>query len=256
LYSKNGPIQTGLWNAYFEDIPNDPERTNRVQITPLELAKYLIRKPELDPYLARTVPALVHWVRAAFGDQTLPAIKEQTWCYEAMGSHSARYAAVSAMWYERTGDEWYKEQAFRHFNYATYMTYENGVVAVGHNWPGSWFSDGYSDYIRHFMDGLAAVPEWAPRNENRLLGSSSVVKVIEYGPRVIRYSTFDGESMERLRLTAKPVAVTAGGELIGEREQLEGSGWSWQPLSAGGILRIRRDTGNEVVISFGPISGN
>ena len=25
-----------------------------------------------------------------------------------------------------------------------------------------WFSDGYGDYIRHFMAGLGAVPEWAP----------------------------------------------------------------------------------------------
>jgi len=38
LYSKNGPMKTGIWNAYFEDIPNDPDETNRVQITPMETA--------------------------------------------------------------------------------------------------------------------------------------------------------------------------------------------------------------------------
>lgn len=48
LFSKSGPVTTFIWNAYFEDIPNDPEMANRLQITPIELAKYLTLHPELD----------------------------------------------------------------------------------------------------------------------------------------------------------------------------------------------------------------
>lgn len=35
------------------------------------------------------------------------------------------------------------------------------IVNVGPNpREGFWFSDGYGDYIRHFMAGLGSVPEW------------------------------------------------------------------------------------------------
>jgi len=44
---------------------------------------------------------------------------------------------------------------------------QHGTTPAGWPWPGSWFSDGYGDYIRHFMEGLAAVPEWAPAGTGR-----------------------------------------------------------------------------------------
>jgi hypothetical protein len=73
LYSRNGPIITGVWNGYFEDIPNDPGQANRVQITPLETAKYLIRHPQLDPDMDKNVPALIHWVNSAFRTEGMDA---------------------------------------------------------------------------------------------------------------------------------------------------------------------------------------
>ncbi len=104
LFSKSGPVTTFVWNAYFEDIPNDPEMTNRLQITPIELAKYLIAHPELDKTIDTNVPLLIHWVANAFKTEGLDAIKEQTWCFEPMGSHTARYGSACALYFERTGD--------------------------------------------------------------------------------------------------------------------------------------------------------
>jgi hypothetical protein len=249
LYSRYGPMKTYIWNAYFEDVPNDPGAVNRVQITPLETARYLLKHPELDPDVNENVPALIHWVASVFGTEGMDAIKEQTWCYEPMGSHTARYAGICALWYERTKEPWYKDQAYRFFNFATYMTYENGVVAVGPKWLGSWFSDGYGDYIRHFMEGLGAVPEWAPADEDHLLRSTSVVQKISYKQDKIEYKTFDDAATEVLRITAKPKSVAISGKAISEQKSLDNEGWTWEALDKGGVLRIRHTGGREVSVA-------
>jgi len=249
LFSINGPMKTFIWNGYFEDIPNDPERTNRLQNTPIELAKFLIDNPENDKYIDTDVPSLIHWVANVFKTEGLDAIKEQTWCYEPMGSHTARYGSACAMYYERTGDDWYKDQAYRFLNVATYMTYSDGVVAVGPNWPGSWFSDGYGDYIRHFLDAMAAIPEWAPANENHLLKSSSIVRNIEYSTNKIEFTTFDNKSTEVFRLAFKPKAVLVNRVALKESKSISGDVWNWKPLNKGGILKINHTNGNHVIIN-------
>lgn len=250
LYSINGPMKTFIWNGYFEDIPNDPDCTNRVQITPMETARYLIKHPALDPDINLTLPALIHWVSSAFSTEGMDAIKEQTWCYLPMGSHTSRYASLCALWYERTGDKWYKEQAERFFNFATYMCYNNGVVAVGPGWPSSWWSDGYGDYIRHFMEGIAAIPEWSPAGENHLLKSTSVIQDIQYQPHRIEYKTFDSSAVEVLRLTVKPASVKVNTSKINPAKKPGELGWYWRSLDSGGVLTIRHDNGNQIEILF------
>ncbi len=248
MFSINGPMKTFVWNGYFEDIPNDPERTNRVQITPVEVAKYLIEHPEYDNYISEDVPALLHWVSSAFKTDGMDAIKEQTWCYEPMGSHTARYGSACAMYYGHSGIDWYKDQAFRFLNFASYMTYDNGVVAVGPNWHSSWFSDGYGDYIRHFMDAIAAIPEWAPAGEDHLLKSTSVVRQIRYSTDQLAFSTFDDASTVILRLDAKPLSVTVDGKRMKLSKTLIADSWTWEALQDGGIARLSYTAGNQVVI--------
>jgi hypothetical protein len=250
LYSINGPMKTFMWNGYFEDIPNDPGQNNRVQITPMETARYLIKHPELDPNLSENVPALLHWVSSAFATEGLDAIKEQTWCYEPMGSHTARYASICALWYEHTGDAFYRDQAERFFNLATYMCQENGYVSVGPEWPGAWWSDGYGDYIRHFMEGLAAIPEWAPGHENHLLKSTSVIQKIEYAESEIRYQTFDDTAIETLRMARMPQKVYVNDKLIPQKNQLEDNSWTWRRLERGGIVRLHHASGNKIEIEI------
>ena len=243
-------MRTFVWNGYFEDIPSDPECQNRVQITPLETARYILQHPEYDPNWQADIPALLTCVASAFGTDGIDAIKEQTWCYAPMGSHTARYASVCAMYYEKTGDTRYREEAYRFFNFATYVCEDNGYVWVGPDWKTSWFSDGYGDYIRHFIDGLGAVPEWAPAGENHLLRSTSVVQRISYADNGITYKTFDSNAAEVFRLASKPQNITVSGSVLPEVPQLTGKGWNWDALENGGVLRVVRDSGNEVKISY------
>lgn len=249
LYSTEGPMKTFVWKGYFEDMPNDPHNKNLNQITPLEFARYLIKNPSLDPDMDINVPLIINWVKSVFQTSDKQAITEQFWCYWGMGSHTARYASICALWYEKTKIEWFKEEAYRSFNWATYVCNNEGHVMTGPDFPPQyWFSDGYGDYVRHFIEGIAAIPEWAPSGENHLLRTSSVVITISYQPSEIGYVTFDNESDEVLRLSAKPKSIALNGKNIKEIQNLTTEGWTWKPLEKGGVLRIKKITGNEIKI--------
>lgn len=253
LLSKNGPLISYVWNGYFEDVPSDPHLGNRVQNIPMETARYLLKHPPENVDVERHVVALLTWVKAAFGEPGEPSINEQTWCYVPMGSHTARYGSINALMAERTGDPRFKAEAEVHFNWATYCTATNGVVSVGPRWEGTWWSDGYGDYIRHFMEGLAAVPEWAPPDENHLLRSSSVVQEVRYGRNAITYRTFDDTGRERLRLMSRPTSVSVAGKQLAETPVGASpiAGWTWRPLpQGGGVLDIIRSGGRETIIAM------
>jgi hypothetical protein len=113
---------------------------------------------------------------------------------------------------------------------------------------GWWFSDGYGDYIRHFLVAMAAVPEWAPRGEDHLLRSTSVVTHIEYAPSRVSWTTFDDSSSETLRLSFRPTRVVAADAALPKREGLDADGYTERPLGSGGFLvRVRHSGGGKVV---------
>jgi len=53
-----------------------------------------------------------------------------------------------------------------------------------------------------------------------------------------------------LRITARPKAVKVDGKPISQQKSLANDGWTWQPLDKGGVLRIRRTGGSEIVIQL------
>ena len=59
-----------------------------------------------------------------------------------MGSHTGRYASVCALFYEKTGDQAFKEKSFRSFNWATYMAHEDGLITEAMAEDNFWYSDG------------------------------------------------------------------------------------------------------------------
>lgn len=252
LFSFEGPMKTYVWKGYYEDVEYDHANINRVQITPLEVARYLIQHPEYDPFYKENIPALINWCNTVFGTHNALGYNaqcEQLKCMTPMGSHTARYASVCAMWYAMDKTEWYKNEAFENFNWATYCTSKSGFVSVGPDWMRAWFSDGYGDYIKHFMDGLAAIPEWAPAGENHLLGSSGIVQKIDYAEKEIAYRTFQSESTEVLRVKRLPKQITVDGKILKRVDNLStDDGWEWEKLKDGGILRIKHLAGREVKI--------
>ena len=260
------PIANDAWSGYFEDINTftDPG-DNPNQYVALQTARYLIEHTEYDPDWEAHATHILGWTAETFGgdanDQQgeqygAVVLSEQRADMAKMGSHTARFAAVNALFAERTGDDEARERAYRSFNWATYMCSESGVVTVSedHN-EGWWFSDGYGDYIRHFMVGLGAMPEWAPPRENHLLRSTSIVRDVTYEDDRVSYVTFDSIAHEVLRVRSRPTAVTASGERLAQSVRPDDDeGYTIQALDSGGyVLRVNRLRGADVTIELEPV---
>lgn len=159
-----------------------------------------------------------------------------------LGSDTARWAAVNALYYQKTGDVQAREDAIRSLNYATYFANSDGQVSCCGQSFGAiqyWFSDGYSDYLRSFNWSMAAIPNLAPDGQSHLLGSTSVVQSVDYGRGRIIYRTFDKDATEVLRLSFRPFSVAAGGQALIPRRNLFGQGYTLQSLGGGSfVLRV------------------
>ncbi|HXH48412.1 MAG TPA: hypothetical protein VNM47_03490 [Terriglobia bacterium] len=255
------------WSGYFEDVAKNTENLN--QAAPTYTAYYILSRPDpaaVDPEWVDLVGHLIDWVRDYLGLGPFLgawAINEQRTpgdvhgnvngcCSRAgLGSDTSRWAAINAMYYEKTEDLQAKHDAFRSLNYSTYFAASDGRISCcGEGFGGQyWFSDGYSDYLRHFIWAMGAVPEWAPKHQNHLLRSSSVVKKVTYGAHRVEYKTFEAAADEVLRLNFRPGKVTAGGVTLTEQRSLDKDGYVVQPLPGGDyILRVRHSLSAEVVI--------
>jgi len=261
------PVQNNVWTQYFEDIYIYPDyRTNINQYCPLETARYLLEHPECDSQWREHAETIIEWVRQRFAKNSktmggLPekgiqwgaeVISEQINDMDKMTSHTSRYASVLALWYEKTGDVNAMERAFRSFNWASYGCREDGLVKTSiDEGTGYWFSDGYGDYMRHFLRGMASVPQWAPPNENHLLKSSSIVRSIKYEADKIVYRTFDTDSKELFKLVNQPLKIIAGDKELKTAKDIERSNdcYTVQVLAGGGFaVRIRHSRPGEVTV--------
>src|SRR5262249_44138472 len=110
-----------------------------------------------------------------------------------------------------------------------------------------WYSDGYADYMRHFLAAMGSIPEWAPPQEDHLLRSSSIVQKVNYAPSEVRYSTFDPAATGLLKLSFTPTRVTVDGTLLQRQKDSGKPGWDFD--TSAGVLTLRYLKGRNVVIS-------
>ena len=105
-------------------------------------------------------------------------VNEQT-AYQTPGnSHSSRQASAEMQYVALTGDSNYKENAISTLNRATYMVDTDGKNRYPQD--ENWLTDGYGDYVRHYLRAFAAMPSLAPADEDHILSSTSVVQFAEY----------------------------------------------------------------------------
>ena len=239
------PLKNNIWKGHFEDIRIDSTNQNRDQLSPLETARYILYNQDQFPDWMVDAKGLIDWVKDNLGAApffgSIP-IHEQKFCYFPMGSHTARFASLSALFAEQTGTELYKEQALRSFNWASYMAVEDGTVTTGIDRPDyynqCWFTDGYFDYVPHFIEGMASMPELAPADQDHMLRSTSVIQEISYLPKKIFFRAFDTEGVQKLRLTFTPLKISAEGKRLKRNKSLDVSqGWTFDPVL--NILNIK-----------------
>jgi hypothetical protein len=257
------------WTGYFEDVARDQANLN--QVLPTLLARYILSSPDpaaLTPKWTRwpmMTGRLLDWVRTNFGRGPYlgaMAIDEQgnpgsqvyahSCCSRAgLSSHTSRWAAVNALYFEKTGDAQAREDAFRSLNYATYFALPDGRVSCcGDGFGGQfWFSDGYADYLRSFSWAMGSLPEYAPAREDHILRSSSVVRQVRYGGKTVSYTTFDNDSTEVIRLSFKPTHIDADGRAIRQAVSLPEDGYTLQSVGQGDyVLRLHHTSGREVSV--------
>jgi pimeloyl-ACP methyl ester carboxylesterase len=253
------------WSGFYEDVPYNPASRN--QVPPTLTAQYLLTRDDpasADPLWRTHVESMLEWVRASLGrgaflgawgiDEQFARGRPGCCSRAGLGSTTSRWAAMNALLYARTGDERAREQAFRSLNYATYFAASDGRIACCGKRPQNtyWFSDGYGDYLRSFNWAMAAVPEFAPKRQNHLLGSSSVVQAVSYGRLGVGYRTFDPRSVEVLRLAYRPAAVHAGSRALPLMETLTEEGYTVRPLGGGDyVVRIRHEQARSIHVSRG-----
>ncbi len=248
-WMKAYPLKTNKWGPFFEDIPGWSD----TQTNAITFAMFILQHPDLFPGWQKEVKGIIEWTYAELGNHEYEKYKvvvmnEQT-VYRVPGnSHSSRQASVELMYALQSGDTTFTTNAIRTLNWATYTVANDGRNRYIRD--DIWLTDGYGDYVRHYIRAMAALPELAPADRNRLLGSTSVISEISYSQQQIKYSTFDASSSEKLRLTKKPALVRVESSELAETTSADSDGWSWSPLNKGGVLKVRKAQGNRVVIEF------
>ena len=250
---KRYPMKNNKWGPFFEDVGGWSD----TEINADTMAQYLIENPTWDP----------NWRQGCMDHPGVVANRIRQSCLgEVRGDRNqradrlhrarqqphlpARRGAASFQRKDRGHDK--KAEAIRQLNWATYMVGDHGDNC--YPFDNVWLTDGYGDYVRHFLRAMAAAPELAPRGQSHLLRSTSTVQSVRYAPDNISYSTFDASSQELLRLAFKPGRVLAGGiplVRLGRRSDLDHQeGYTYEATGdAPGVLRVRHDRSTLVEIS-------
>ncbi len=247
------PVKTGYWTDGHTDNPVD-SNTYKSNTPCSNFVLACLDYPELDPDWKTHVPELIKWTEVNFIFRCFPGEPATQWGANIVGEQdgdlhkmdyqTARYAAQCARWYAVSGDENYKEKAYRSLNWVTYC---NNPVGRGNESPvtkedqGNWWSDEYGECPRMFYAAFAGVPEWAPPRENHILYSAAVLKDVSYRAGKVQYAATQEFGTEYLRLAFRPTGITLGGDELAQRADLTSQGYVLRDLRGGDYaLNIRR----------------
>ena len=219
------PMKTGYWTDGHTDT-DVKSNTYKSNLSASNMSLCLFDYPELDPDWKTNIPALIEWTEKFFIFRTAPGEPSTMWGANIVGEQdsfnykmdyqTARYAAACARWYAVSGDESYKEKAYRSLNWVTYCNNQYGMayespLSKGIN---SWWSDCYGECPRMFYHAFAAVPEWAPAGEDHILYSEGILRGIRYAEKQLKYTAAAANGVVYLRLSFKPGRITINGTEI------------------------------------------
>jgi len=258
---KKYPIQNNKWGPFFEDVGE----WSQTQINATTCARYMMEHPQCFPEWKTQVKSIINWVHANFANDKwkkygVIVTNEQS-VYPVPGeSHSARQGADELLYGLLTGDTSYYTNAVHELNWATYMVDFDGKNCFPTDEP--WLTDGYGDYVRHYLRAMATSPLLAPV-EDHILSTTSVIQQADYKGHfkkylgvdfetdtnkvLVYYRTFDKNGTEEIKLKTRPSAVLLDNKAL--KEITDGEGYTWTALEkGGGVLWVRRKNGNKVVV--------
>jgi hypothetical protein len=255
-------MKVNKWGPFFEDV----DWWSETQINAMTFARFIMEHREYFSDWENDVRKIIEWSHKTFCNHTwekygVIVTNEQTVYQTPANSHSSRQAADELLFVSLTGDSAFYENAVRELNWATYMVDFDGKNRFPFDEP--WLTDGYGDYVRHYLRAMDATPSLAPPDEDHILSSTSVIQNADYegflkkfyglnfentdsSKVMLFYRTYDLKGTERIRLKKKPSAVLLDYQPLTENST--GEGFEWQPLKKGGLLIIRREKGNGILL--------
>jgi hypothetical protein len=258
---KKYPIQDNRWGPFFEDVGEWSE----TQINAMTCVRYMMEHPQYFPEWKPQVKHIIDWVHTNFNNTNwkkygVVVTNEQS-VYPVPGeSHSARQAADELLYVKLTGDTTMYNNAIRELIWATYPVDSDGKNCFPFDEP--WLTDGYGDYVRHYIRAMATYPQLAPVDDH-ILSTTSVIQQADYkgwfkkylAPSFSKvdtnkvrlyYRTFDSVGVETIKLKAKPSGILLNDNPL--KENAKDEGFTWLELDKGGVLTVKRAKGNEVIV--------
>jgi len=249
-WMKTYPAKINKWGPFFEDVGEWSD----TQINAVTFACFILENPQYFEKGDKQARSILDWVYQELGNDKwknlgAKVVNEQTDYRVPGNSHTARQGAAELLYALKTGDDQSKSTGIRQLNWATYMVKEDGESTYPNN--ETWMTDGYGDFVRHYLRAISYYPELSPADQNHLVSSTSVVKKLIYSKEQIKYETFDSKSTETLRLISRPKEIKSGDtKLIESDKEDVGEYWNWQPLDKGGILKISHQNTGKIVLIF------
>jgi hypothetical protein len=260
-WMKKYPLPNNKWGPFFEDVAWWSE----TQINAMTFARFILEHREYFPGWKTQVKNIIDWVHKNFANDKwkkygVVVTNEQT-VYQTPGeSHTSRQGADELLYVSLSGDSTFYLNAIRQLNWATYMVDVDGKNRFPQD--ENWLTDGYGDYVRHYLRAMATVPQLAP-DEDHILSTTSVIQQVDYKGNLkkflvpdfekadtnkvrIFYRAYDDAGTEMIRMQSKPSQVLLDNNAI--KETTTGEGYEWKSLSKGGVLLIQRVKGKKVII--------
>lgn len=238
------PMKTGYWTDGHSDT-DIKSNTYKSNLSASNTTLCLFDYPELDPEWKKDIPELIKWTEDYFVFRSSKGEPSTMWGANIVGEQdsfnykmdyqTARYAAECARWFAVSGDESYKEKAYRSLNWVTYCNDSTGMAFESPVSKGilSWWSDCYGECPRMFYQAFAAVPEWAPSRENHILYSEGILRNVHYDTREVRYTCTSTYATEYLRLAYKPGTIVVDGSAVPQANILKPDTYIVRKLGAG-----------------------
>ena len=261
-WMKKYPMKENKWGPFFEDV----DWWSETQINAMTFARFIMEHREYFDDWKNDVQKIIAWVHKNFSNDKwkkygVTVTNEQTVYQTPANSHSSRQAADELLYVSLSGDSTMYGNGVRELNWATYMVDFDGKNRFPQDEP--WLTDGYGDYIRHYLRAMDAIPQLTVAGEDHIISSTSVIQQADYkgffnkfiylnfdypdtNKVVLFYRTFDSSGTEKIRLKKKPAAVLLENKPLLENKKAEG--FQWKPMPVGGWLIIRRERGKKIIL--------
>jgi hypothetical protein len=261
-WMKKYPLPNNKWGPFFEDV----DAWSETQINAMTFARFIMEHQQFFTQWKSDAKGIIDWVHRSFNNDKwkkygVIVTNEQT-VYQVPGeSHTARQGADEILYASLTGDMSFYKNAIRELTWATYTVDFDGKNIFPND--ENWLTDGYGDYVRHYLRAMTTFPELAPGDEDHILSTTSVIQQADYKGNLkksigsdfgeidsnkvkIYYRVFDEKGIEKIKLQNRPSQILLENKAM--HETITGEGFEWKPFSKGGLLIVRRTNGKSVVI--------